>query len=101
MVRGNMMISILDQVKILNQKIRPSRLVAEQSLYLLKRVGCELATLGKGPGPLARVNMPCRPVRPAGASWGFVLHRYSVSLPAGIDLPSRAGKEHDKGNMVV
>src|SRR6478735_1017508 len=79
MVRRDIMISILDQVKIFDQEIGASRLVTEQFLYLLKRVGLELASLGKGPGPLARADMTGRPARPTAAILGFFLHAYSLS----------------------
>ena len=97
------MISILDQVKIFDQEIGASRLVTEQFLYLLKRVGLELASLGKGPGPLARADMSCRPVRPAAAIWGFFLHAYSLSLrprPASI-CPAMREKSVTKGSLVI
>jgi len=102
MVRRDIMISILNQVKIFDQEIGASRLVTEQFLYLLKRVGLELATLGKGPGSLARVNMSCRPVRPAAAIWGF-FHAYSLSLrprPASIS-PAMREKSITKGCLVI
>ena len=92
------MIAILDQVKIFDQEIGASRPVAEQFVYLLKRVGLELASLGKGPGPLARADMSCRPVRPAAAIWGFFFHAYSLSLrprPALI-CPAMREKERHK-----
>jgi hypothetical protein len=56
------MVTVLDEVQIFDQEIVAARPSAEQFPNFFKRCIVKLAPFGECSRPLARANMPCRPI---------------------------------------
>src|SRR5271156_3330485 len=75
------MISVLDQVQMLDQEIAPTRTVAEQQFDLMRGARIDLATLRRSLGPLSsRAGML------EGADLLCIVNHRNVSLPTAATL---------------
>jgi hypothetical protein len=76
----NIVVAILNEVKVFDQEVVSPWLALEKLAELLERLGFKLPTLGESPCAFARSNMSCRPVG-ATVAWGLLLHS---TLPSSL-----------------